>query len=67
MPYAATTCEKEISMNLQELNLRKLFALLGLLFVVASVGAIFLAPGTFWNWGLLLVALVFLFLSRRAA
>ncbi len=54
-------------MNLQELNLRKLFAMIGLVFAAFSVGAIFLAPGTFWNWGLLLVALLFLFLSRRAA
>jgi hypothetical protein len=36
-------------------------------FVALSIGSIFAAPGTFWNWRLLLVALAFVFLSRRAA
>ena len=54
-------------MNDQNLNLRRIFAVIGLVFVVLSIGSIFVVPGTFWNWGLLLVALVFVFLSRRAA
>lgn len=53
-------------MNDRELNLRQVFAIAGLVCVALSIGAIFVAPGTFWNWGLLLVALVFLFISRRA-
>ena len=53
-------------MNDQNFNLRRIFAVIGLVFVVLSIGSIFVAPGTFWNWGLLLVAVVFVFLSRRA-
>ena len=46
---------------------RRILAAIGLVFVALSIAMIFLAPGTFWNWGLLLVALAFVFLSRRAA
>jgi hypothetical protein len=51
----------------QSRNKRRIFAVIGLLFVGLSVVMTFVAPGSFWNWGLLLVALGFLFLSRRAA
>jgi len=47
--------------------MRRILAIIGLVFVALSVGSLFVAPGTFWNWGLLLVALAFVFLSRRAA
>lgn len=47
--------------------MRQILAIIGLVFVGLSVGSLFVAPGTFWNWGLLLVALAFVFLSRRAA
>jgi hypothetical protein len=53
-------------MNHKNLNMRRIFAAIGLVLVALSIGSIFVAPGTFWNWGLLLVALVFVFLSRRA-
>ena len=46
---------------------RQILAVIGLVSVALSIAMTFLAPGTFWNYGLLLVALVFLFLSRRAA
>lgn len=54
-------------MNQQRRQLRVIFSLIGLGCVGASIALIFLAPGTFWNWGLLAVALVFVFLARRAA
>jgi hypothetical protein len=54
-------------MNHQNFNMRRIFAAIGLVLVTLSISSIFVAPGTFWNWGLLLVALVFVFLSRRAA
>jgi hypothetical protein len=54
-------------MDHQNRRLRIIFSVIGLAWIVASVAMIFLAPGTFWNWGLLLVALVFVFLARRAA
>jgi hypothetical protein len=54
-------------MNQQKRRLRIIFSVIGLVCIVASIAMIFLAPGTFWNWGLLLVALVFVFLARRAA
>jgi hypothetical protein len=53
-------------MNDPNTRMRRILAAIGLAFVALSVGAIFVAPGTFWNWGLLLVALAFVFLSRRA-
>ena len=46
--------------------MRRLLAVVGLVFVGLSILSVFIAPGTFWNWGLLLVALAFVFLSRRA-
>jgi len=49
----------------QKRRLRIIFSMIGLACIVASIAMIFLAPGTFWNWGLLLVALVFMFLARR--
>ncbi len=54
-------------MQQQNRRLRVVFAVIGLACVVLSLAMVFVAPGTFWNWGLLLVALVFVFLSRRAA
>lgn len=54
-------------MNQQRCQLRVIFSLLGLVCVCASIAMIFLAPGTFWNWGLLAVALAFVFLARRSA
>jgi hypothetical protein len=47
--------------------MRRILAAIGLVFVALSIAATFLAPGTFWNWGLLLLALACLLLSRRAA
>lgn len=47
--------------------MRRILAAIGLVFVALSIAATFFAPGTFWNWGLLLLALACLFLSRRAA
>jgi hypothetical protein len=54
-------------MDQQKRRLRVILSIIGLACIVASIAMIFLAPGTFWNWGLLLVALVFVFLARRAA
>jgi hypothetical protein len=54
-------------MNNQHSSRRRILAIVGLVFVGLSIAATFVAPGTFWNWGLLLVALAFVFLSRRAA
>jgi hypothetical protein len=53
-------------MNHQNLNIRRILAAIGLVFVALSIGSVFVVPGTFWNWGLLLVALAFVLLSRRA-
>ena len=54
-------------MNEQSRSMRRILAVIGLVFVALSIAMTFLAPGTFWNYGLLLIALVFVFLSRRAA
>jgi hypothetical protein len=54
-------------MEQRKRRLRMIFSIIGLACIVASIAMIFLAPGTFWNWGLLLVALVFVFLARQAA
>ena len=54
-------------MNDRSRSLRRILATIGLVFVALSITMTFVAPGTFWNWGLLLVALAFVFLSRRAA
>jgi hypothetical protein len=54
-------------MNDQTRRLRRILAVVGLVFVALSITMTFVAPGTFWNWGLLLVALAFVFLSRRFA
>lgn len=54
-------------MNDQSRRARRILAVVGLVFVALSIAMTFAAPGTFWNWGLLLVALAFLFLSRRFA
>jgi len=48
-------------------RMRIFLSIAGLICVALSIILSFLVPGTFWNWGLLLVALVFVFLSRRAA
>jgi hypothetical protein len=54
-------------MNSQNRRRRIVLSVIGLVCVVLSLALNFIAPGTFWNWGLLLVALVFLVLSRRLA
>ena len=54
-------------MNDQSRRARRMLAVAGLIFVALSIAVTFVAPGTFWNWGLLLVALAFLLLSRRFA
>jgi len=53
-------------MNDQSPSMRQILAVIGLVFVALSIIMTFLAPGTFWNYGLLLIALAFVFLSRRA-
>ena len=53
-------------MDDQNRSKRRILAVIGLVFVALSIAATFVAPGTFWNWGLLLLALAFVFLSRRA-
>ena len=57
----------EDEMNDQNRGMRRIFAVIGLALVGLSIVMSFVAPGTFWNWGLLLAALAFVFLSRRAA
>jgi hypothetical protein len=52
-------------MNDQRHSMRRILAVIGLVFVALSIATTFLAPGTFWNYGLLLIALIFVFLSRR--
>ena len=52
-------------MNSQNRRLRVILSVIGLLCAVISIALAFAAPGTFWNWALLLVALGFLLLSRR--
>jgi len=67
---AALFCRAEtwsIDMNDPGRSKRQILAVIGLVCVALSIAMTFLAPGTFWNYGLLLIALVFLFLSRRAA
>ena len=54
-------------MEQQKRRLRIIFSVLGLACVVVSIAMIFLAPGTFWNWGILLLALVFMLLARWVA
>ena len=54
-------------MNNQSRRLRVIFSVLGLVCIVLSLASIFIVPGTLWNWGLLLAALAFVFLARRAA
>jgi hypothetical protein len=46
-------------------RMRVIFSVIGLVCVAISIALSFAAPGSFWNWGLLLVALGFLLLSRR--
>jgi hypothetical protein len=53
-------------MNDQNRSNRRIFAVIGLIFVALSIAMTFVAPGSYWNWGLLVVALAFVFLSRRA-
>jgi hypothetical protein len=55
------------SMNDQSRSLRRILAMIGLVFVALSIAMTFVVPGSFWNWGLLVIALVCVFLSRRAA
>jgi hypothetical protein len=52
-------------MNSQNRRTRVILSIIGLVCVALSIALSFVAPGTFWNWGLLLVALGFLLLSRR--
>jgi peptidoglycan/LPS O-acetylase OafA/YrhL len=52
-------------MNSQNRRMRVILSVIGLLCVAISIALTFAAPGTFWNWVLLLVALGFLLLSRR--
>jgi peptidoglycan/LPS O-acetylase OafA/YrhL len=52
-------------MNSQNRRMRVILSVIGLLCVAISIALNFAAPGTFWNWALLLVALGFLLLSRR--
>jgi hypothetical protein len=54
-------------MNDQHRSNRRILAVIGLVFVALSIAMTFVAPGSYWNWGLLVVALAFVFLSRRAA
>jgi len=54
-------------MNDQNRSKRRILAVIGLVFVALSIAMTFIAPGSYWNWGLLVVAVVFVFLSRRAA
>ena len=46
---------------------RIVLSVLGLVCVAVSIALSFVAPGTYWNWVLLLAALAFLLISRRAA
>jgi len=46
-------------------RMRIMLSVTGLVCVALSLILGFVFPGTFWNWGLLLVALLFVFLSRR--
>ena len=52
-------------MNNLNRRLRVIFSAIGLVCVAISIALNFAAPGTFWNWALLLAALGFLLLSRR--
>jgi hypothetical protein len=52
-------------MNDAKRRMRVILSVIGLACVAASVVLNFAAPGTFWNWVLLLAALGFLLLSRR--
>jgi len=54
-------------MNDQNHSKRRILAVIGLAFVALSIAMTFIAPGSYWNWGLLVVAVAFVFLSRRAA
>ncbi|MBK9711098.1 MAG: hypothetical protein IPO81_07120 [Kouleothrix sp.] len=45
---------------------RIILSTIGLVCVAISIALNFIAPRTLWNWGLLLAALAFLLLSRRA-
>jgi hypothetical protein len=53
-------------MNAQPGGHRRIFAIVGLVFVALSIATTFVAPGSYWNWILLLIALACVFLSRRA-
>jgi hypothetical protein len=53
-------------MDDQNRSKRRILALIGLAFVALSIAMTFIAPGSYWNWGLLVVAVAFVFLSRRA-
>jgi hypothetical protein len=52
-------------MNTPNRRLRMILSIIGLICVALSLALNFLAPGTWWNWALLLVALGLLLLSRR--
>ena len=52
-------------MNDPKRRMRVIFSVLGLVCVAISLVLNFAAPGTFWNWALLLAAVGFLLLSRR--
>jgi hypothetical protein len=53
-------------MNDQNRHKRRILAVIGLAFVALSIAMTFIAPNSYWNWGLLVVAVAFVFLSRRA-
>lgn len=46
---------------------RVVLSVLGLICVAGSIALNFVAPGTYWNWALLLAALALLLISRRVA
>jgi peptidoglycan/LPS O-acetylase OafA/YrhL len=52
-------------MNSQSRRMRVILSVIGLLCAAILIALTFAAPGTFWNWALLLVVLGFLLLSRR--
>jgi hypothetical protein len=52
-------------MNSPNRRMRVIFSVIGLVCVALSIALVFAAPGTLWNWALLLVAFGFLLLSRR--
>ena len=54
-------------MNNRNRRTRVVLSVLGLICVAGSIALNFVAPGTYWNWALLLAALALLLISRRVA